>query len=99
MPGFAGGTLNFALYVISANEYFMLSIDPGSGGNPIFAGMIEAQIGLPFTTSSFKGVSFFDLTGSNGRFAQITIGRIQFDRAQNIQGHFGQKSGRNITMG
>jgi hypothetical protein len=99
IPGFAGGTLNFALYAISANEYFMLSIDPVSGGNPIFAGMIEAQIGLPFTTSSFKGVSIFDLTGSNGTFAQVTVGRIQFDGAQNIQVHFDQNSGGNITMG
>lgn len=99
IPGFAGGTLNFALYAISANEYFMLSIDPVSGGNPIFAGMLEAQIGLPFTTSSFKGASIFDLTGSNGTFAQVTVGRMQFDGAENIQVQFDQNSGGNITMG
>jgi hypothetical protein len=99
IPSFAGGTLNFALYAISANEYFILSIDPVSGGNPIFAGMVEAQIGLPFTTSSFKGASIFDLTGSNGTFAQVTVGRMQFDGAQNIQVQFDQNSGGNITMG
>jgi len=99
IPGFDGGTFNFALYAISANEYFMLSIDPVSGGNPIFAGMVEAQTGLPFLTSSFKGASIFDLTGSNGTFSQVTVGRMQFDGAENIQVQFDQNSGGNITIG
>ncbi len=99
IPGFDGGTFHFALYTISANEYFMLSVDPVSGGNPIFAGMAEAQTGLPFFTSSFKGTSIFDLTGSNGSFSQVTVGRMAFDGAENIQVQYDQNSGGNIVIG
>jgi hypothetical protein len=99
IPGFDGGTFDFALYAISANEYFILSIDPVSGGNPIFAGMLEAQIGLPFLTSSFKGSSIFDLTGTNGSSSQVTVGRMQFDGAENILVQFDENSGGNITIG
>lgn len=98
IPGLDGGTFNFALYPISANEYFMLSIDPLSAANPIFAGMLEAQTGLPYLTSSFHGASIFDLTGSNGNFSQVTVGRMQFDGAGNIQVQFDQNSGGNITI-
>src|SRR6202035_3357995 len=99
IPGFDGGTFNFALCAISANEYFILSIDPLSDANPIFAGTIEAQTGLPFLTSSFKGASIFDLTGLNGSFSQVTVGRMQFDGIGNIQVQFDQNSGGNTTIG
>ena len=99
IPGFDGGTFHFALYAISANEYFMLSTDSVSAGNPIFAGMVEAQTGLPFFTSSFNGSSIFDLTGSNGTFAQVTVGRMQFDGVENIQVQHDLNSGGNITIG
>jgi hypothetical protein len=99
IPGFAGGLFHFALYAISANEYFALSVDPVSGGNPIFAGMFEAQTGLPFLTSSFKGASIFDLTGLNGSFSQVTVGRMQFDGSENIVVQFDQNSGGNLNIG
>jgi hypothetical protein len=99
IPGFDTGTFNFALYAISANEYFVVSIDPVSGGNPIFAGMLEAQTGLPFTTSSFQGASIFDLTGSSGSSSQVTVGRMQFDGVGNVQAQFDQNQGGNITIG
>lgn len=99
IPGFDGGTFNFALYVISASEYYMVSIDPLSANNPIFAGMVETQTGLPFLTSSFKGASIFDMTGSNGSFSQVTVGRIEFDGAGNTQVQFDQNSGGTVTIG
>jgi hypothetical protein len=60
--------------------------------------MLEAQTALPFLTSSFKGASIFDLTGSNGSFSQVTVGRMQFDGAGNIQVQYDQNSGGNITI-
>jgi len=99
IPGFDGGTFNFALYVISASEYFMVSIDPLTVNNPLFAGMVERQTGLPFLTSSFKGASIFDMTGSNGSLPQATVGRIQFDGAGNTQVQFDQNRGGAITIG
>jgi hypothetical protein len=99
IPGFDPGTFNFVLYAISANEYFILSTDPLIGGNPILAGTIEAENGLPFTTSSFNGASVFDLTGSSGSLSQVTVGRMRFDGAGNIQVQFDQNSAGNITLG
>jgi hypothetical protein len=99
IPGFDGGTFNFALYAISASEYFMVSIDALSANNPILAGMVETQTGLPFLTSSFKGASIFDMTGSNGSFSQVAVGRIQFDGAGNTQVQFDQNRGGAITIG
>jgi hypothetical protein len=99
IPGFDGGTFNFALCAISANEYFILSIDPLSANNPIFAGTLEAQTGLPFLTSSFKGASIFDSTGSSGNLTQVTVGRMLFDGTGDIQVQFDQNQGGNITIG
>jgi len=98
IPGFDGGTFNFALCAISANEYFILSIDPLSANNPIFAGTLEAQTGLPFLTSSFEGASIFDSTGSSGNLPQVTIGRMLFDGTGDIQVQFDQNQGGNITI-
>jgi len=98
IPGFDGGTFNFALCAISASEYFILSIDPLSANNPIFAGTLEAQTGLPFLTSSFKGASIFDSTGSSGNLAQVTVGRMLFDGTGDIQVQFDQNQGGNITI-
>ena len=99
IPGLDAGTLHFVLYAISANEYFMLSIDPVSGGNPILAGMVEAQTGSPFLTSSFTGASIFGSTGSNWGSSQVTVGRMEFDGVENIQVQYDQNSGGNITVG
>jgi hypothetical protein len=99
IPGLDAGTFHFVLYAISANEYFMLSIDPVSGGNPILAGMVEAQTGSPFLTSSFTGASVFGSTGSNWSSSQVTVGRMKFDGVENIQVQYDQNSGGNITVG
>jgi hypothetical protein len=99
IPGLDTGTFHFVLYAISANEYFMLSIDPVSGGNPILAGMVEAQTGLPFLTSSFSGASVFGSTGSTWSSSQVTVGRMEFDGVENIQVQYDQNSGGNITVG
>ncbi len=99
IPGFDQGTLDLALYVVSANEYFVVSTGSFIGGNPILAGTVEAQTGLPFMTSSFHGASVFGLTGSSGNSSQVTVGRMQFDGAGNIQVQSDQNSGGNISIG
>lgn len=99
IPGFASGTLKFALYAISSSECFLVSVDPISTGNPIFAGVLEAQTDLPFSTSSFNGASIFDLTGTTGSSSQVTVGRMQFDGSGTIQVQFDQNSGGNLTVG
>jgi hypothetical protein len=99
IPGFASGTLKFALYAVSSSECFLVSVDPLSAGNPVFAGVLEAQTNVPFSTSSFNGASIFDLTGSIGTFSQVTVGRMEFDGSGTMQVQFDQNSGGNLTIG
>jgi hypothetical protein len=99
IPGFASGTLKFALYAISSSECFLVSVDPISTGNPLFAGVLEAQTDLPFSTSSFNGASIFDLTGTTGSSSQVTVGRMQFDGTGTMQVQFDQNSAGNVTLG
>jgi hypothetical protein len=99
IPGFASGTLKFALYAVSSSECFLVSVDPVTTGNPLFAGVLEAQTDLPFSTSSFNGASIFDLTGSTGASSQVTVGRMQFGGTGIIQVQFDQNSGGNLTIG
>ena len=99
VPGFDQGSLNFALYAVSASEYFVVSTDSFIGGNPILAGTFEAQTGLPFATSSFHGASVFGLTGTIGNSSQVTVGRMQYDGAGDITVQSDQNSGGSITIG
>lgn len=99
IPGFGNGTLHLALYAVSDSECFLVSVDPPNTNNPVFAGVLEAQSDLPFSTSLFKGPSIFDLTGSSGTSSQVTVGRIQFDGVGTVQVQFDQNSGGNITLG
>jgi hypothetical protein len=99
IPGFAGGIFNFALYAVSASECFLVSIDPTSATNPVFAGAMEAQTGLPLATSSFKGASIFNLSGSTGASSQVILGRIVFDGLGTAQVQFDQNSGGKVTVG
>ena len=99
IPGFDGGSFNFAFYVVSANELLLISVDPLSFNNPIFSGPAELQAGAPFTSSSFNGGSVFSLSGTNGTAPQDTVGRFQFDGGANITVNFDQNSGGAVTVG
>ena len=98
IPGFDGGR-STSRYVRSRQTNIYPIDRSAERNNPIFAGTLEAQTGLPFLTSSFKGASIFDSTGSSGNLSQVTVGRMLFDGAGNIQVQFDQNSGGNITIG
>ena len=72
VPGFAGNTFSFSLYVISATEFFLLSMDdPAITNNPVFSGQVLKQQlpsspGLPFQ----KGQAVF----SWGGWSRVTSG-------------------------
>lgn len=99
IPGFDGGVFNFALYVVSANEFFMVSTDPVSFNNPIFGGPAELQSGAPFLSSSFSGGSVFSLSGIRGSFPEDTVGRFKFDGTSNVTVNFDRNSAGNVTVG
>lgn len=98
IPGFDGGTFDFAIYIISANEFLMISTDPLSFNNPIFAGLAEAQTGTPFTTASLDGASVFNLSGTTGSAPQDTVGVMSFDGAGNVTATYDQNSAGNVTV-
>ncbi len=98
IPGFDGGTLDFAIYIISANEFLMISTDPISINNPIFAGPAEAQIGAPYTAASLDGRSVFNLSATTGTAPQDTVGGLSFDGVSNVTMNFDQNSGGDITV-
>jgi hypothetical protein len=80
----AGGgtiTVNSALYVISASDFFLLSTDPTDTSHPIAGGEAKLQTG-PFSTgmlASGSGYVFWSsgVDGSNGE-SIATIGQVQF---------------------
>ena len=99
IPGFDGGTFDFAFYVVSANELLLISVDPLSFGNPIFSGSAELQSGAPFATASVVGGSVFSISGTNGIAPEDTVGRFQFDGISNVSEIFDQNSGGAVTVG
>jgi hypothetical protein len=99
IPGFDGGTFDFAFYVVSANELLLISVDPLSYNNPIFSGPAELQTGAPFVTASFHGGSVFSISGTNGTAPEDTVGRFEFDGSSNVSEIFDQNSGGTVTVG
>jgi Fe-S cluster assembly iron-binding protein IscA len=99
IPGFGGGTFNFAFYIVSANEFLMISTDPLFLNGLIFSGPAELQSGAPYTTASFNGRSVFSLSGTNGSAPQDTVGGLQFGGSSKVTMIFDQNSGGNITVG
>jgi len=99
IPGFAGGSFNFAFYVVSVNELLMISVDPISFNNPIFSGSAELQSGAPFTSASFNGGSVFSLSGTNGIAPQDMVGRLQFNGGANVTVISDQNNGGTVTVG
>ena len=99
VPGFDGGTFDFAFYVVSANELLLVSIDPLTFNNPIFSGPAELQSGAPYTSASFSGGSVFSLSGTNGTAPDDTVGRFQFNGDSSITAVSDQNNGGAITVG
>ena len=99
IPGFGGGSLNFAFYVVSASEFLLVDIDPIFQNGMIFGGEAELQNGAPFSPSSFNGPSIFSLNGTNGSSPQEMVGRFAFDGNENVAITFDQNNGGNVTVG
>lgn len=56
-------TLHFVVYVLSATEAFLISIDNVTNSLPLFAGATAQQTGSPFSNMSMKGNFVYELTG------------------------------------
>lgn len=99
VPGLGGGVVDFAFYVVSANEFLMVSTDPIGVNNLILSGPAEIQNGAPFGPGSFSGGSIFSLTGTNGSTPEDIVGRFGFDGSNNVTINFDENDGGKITVG
>jgi Fe-S cluster assembly iron-binding protein IscA len=99
IPGFEGGTFQFAFYVVSASKLLFISTDSLSAGNAIFGGPAELQTGAPYLASSFDGPTTFSLGGESGNIAQVTVGQIVFDGVSQPLVDFDQNTGGVVTTG
>jgi len=95
--GFGSGVLNFAVYVVSAQELILVSIDQLSPFNVIFAGLGEQQTGAPFLASSFKGFSVFNLAGFSS-LGEAFVGRMAFDGVSIVTVQFDENKAGVITI-
>jgi hypothetical protein len=99
VPGIGSGALNFAFYIVSANEFFLVSSDPIMVNSLILGGPAEIQNGAPFSPASFNGGSIFTLSGTTGSAPQDMVGRFTFDGSVNTVVNFDQNKGGTITVG
>lgn len=97
IQGLEGGTFHLSLYVVSAQEIFLLSTDPLSTNNPIFSGEALQQSGAPYVASSLHGNTIFSETGLIGGFADVSVGLMSFDGGGGITGQFDENNGGSIT--
>jgi hypothetical protein len=99
IPGFEGGTFQFAFYVVSASKLLFISTDTLSGSNPIFSGPAELQSGAPYLSSSFNGPTTFSLGGESDNIAQVIVGQIVFDGISQPLVEFDQNTGGTVSTG
>lgn len=99
IPGLGSGVLDFTFYVVSANEFLIISADPIGQNNFILGGPAEIQNGAPFSSASFDGGSIFSMSGTNGNAPQDMVGRFGFDGSSNVTVNFDENNGGNITVG
>ena len=99
IPGFAGGALQFAYYVVSANELFLVSTNPLSSSNPILGGTAELQSGAPYLASAFNRATVFSLGGESGNVSQVLVGQISFDGVSQPLVEFDQNTGGAVATG
>ncbi len=99
IPGFDGGTFHFAVYVVNASEFFLLSTDQLSFENPLMNGDALLQSGAPYATNSFSGASVFYDSGWTGSASDVSVGRFTYDGKGNVTMQFDENEGGTVSLG
>jgi hypothetical protein len=99
VPNFAGGKFNFSIYIVSSNEFFLLSTDVLSAATPMFSGEALLQSGAPFGNSSFTGHSVFYQTGVTNSAPDASVGLISFDGHGTIVMQADENAGGTVQIG
>jgi hypothetical protein len=99
IPGLGFGIVDITFYVVSANEFFLVSSDPISQTGLIFGGSGESQSNTTFfDAATLSGESIFTMTGTNGSAGVDTIGEFTYDGISSLTGKFDENNGGNITV-
>jgi hypothetical protein len=98
VPNFGSGKFNFAIYVVSASELFLVSADVLNGGNPLLSGSALQQSGAPYSNSSFSGHSVFYQTGVSGGNPDVSVGLLTYDGHGTITVQFDENAGGTVQI-
>jgi hypothetical protein len=98
VPGFDDMIFDFALYIVSANEFLLVSTDPIYFGNPVFSGAAYLQSGSPYLTESFNGTSAFEAAGADAAFSEAMVGAFLFDGNSNVTQIYDQNRGGTVSV-
>jgi len=81
-------TLDFAIYIVSATEAYLIGNDTVTGSVPLFSGVTAQQMGTPFSKASMNGTFVYTTqgvvnSGANAGLADSSAGLISMDGAGN----------------
>lgn len=93
------GKFNFAIYVVSASEFYLVSTDVVGSGNPLFSGSALQQSGSPFNNKSFSGYSVFQQTGVTGGAPDVSVGLLTYDGQSAVTIQFDENAGGAVQIG
>lgn len=93
------GSVNFALYVVSADTLIVVSTDDLAAGKPIRIGYALRQSGAPFSNAALRGHHVFELTGGSTSAAVATTGLLTSDGAGSISGTLDRNNHYVISAG
>ena len=71
------GSQNDAIYIVNADEFFVVQIDPTDGLHPIIAGR-AITTGTTFSAASLSGSYIFHNSGAVAGAADVTLGFLTF---------------------
>jgi len=96
---FGNGKFNFAIYVVSASEFFLVSADVLNSGNPLFSGSAVQQSGGPYGNGSFSGQSVFQQTGVSGGAPDVSVGLLTYDGHGTVTVQVDENAGGTVQIG
>src|SRR5207248_7399803 len=93
------GTVNYAFYIVSVNELFMVSLDPVSASTPRVVGLgLSQDQTITYSNSTFAGASVFNLTGLQAAGTVVSVGEISASATTgSLTGTFDENDAGSIT--
>jgi len=99
VPGFIRGSLHYALYVASSQQFFLVSTDPAGSTNPILAGSAMRQEGTPYSQSTLQGPTVFSVSGGSSASPEVLAGRISFNDVSTVSASIDENVAGSVSTG